>query len=73
MIKKQTAVELLQETLYLHFTHEQKQQFDGLFHQALEIEYQQLVEAAIWMPEHFGTEFIPELGKLYYNENYGKG
>lgn len=40
--------------------------------EALEIEKLQIIEAAIWMPNHFGTEFLPELGNQYYKERYGK-
>ena len=31
---KQSSVEFLQDCLFIHFTHEQKMQFDGLFQQA---------------------------------------
>ena len=42
------------------------------FNQAKEIEQQQIVEAAMWMPEPFSSmEFIPELAKQYYNDKYG--
>ena len=43
---------------------------EDLVKQALEIERLQIEEAATWMPEHFGTEFIPELGKQYYEQKY---
>jgi hypothetical protein len=40
---------------------------------AKEIEQQQIIEAAMWMPEPFNNiEFIPELAKQYYNDKYGK-
>ena len=42
---KQTALEFLQESLSLHFTHEQQMQFEGLFQQAKEMEQQQLNNA----------------------------
>ena len=38
---KQTAVEFLQESLSIHFSFEQKMQFEGLFQQAKEMEKQQ--------------------------------
>lgn len=72
MENKQTALEWLQESLYAHFSDEQISQFEGLFHQALAIERFQIEQAAIWMPDHFGTEFIPQLGKQYYEKKYGK-
>lgn len=72
MENKQTALEFLQESLYAHLSHEQIRQFEGLFHQALAIERFQIEKAAIWMPDHFGTEFLPELGKQYYEKYYGK-
>ena len=40
--------------------------------QAKEMEKQEIIEAAIWMPNNFGTEFLPELGNQYYKERYGK-
>lgn len=41
---------------------------------ALEMEKQQIIDAAIWMPKPFDkATFLPELGKQYYNETYGKG
>ena len=38
---KQTAVEWLQDSLYIHFSFEQQMQFEGLFQQAKEMEKQQ--------------------------------
>ena len=40
-----TAVEFLQEALYLHLTLDQQMQFEGLFQQALEMEKQQIIKA----------------------------
>jgi len=37
---------------------------------ALEMEKQQIIDAAMWMPDHFGTEFLPELGKQYYDKKF---
>jgi len=42
---KQTAVEWLQESLSIHFSFEQKMQFEGLFQQAKEIEKEQIMNA----------------------------
>lgn len=44
-----------------------------IFKQAKAMEKEQIIEAAMWIPEPFkNIEFIPELAKQYYNENYGK-
>ena len=40
-----TAVEFLQEALYLHLNLDQQMQFEGLFQQALEMEKQQIIKA----------------------------
>jgi hypothetical protein len=64
---KQTAVLFLQEALSIHFTHEQKMQFIGLFNQALEMEKQQIMDATCF------SEYInddKELAEIYYNEVY---
>jgi hypothetical protein len=42
---KQTAVEWLQESLSIHFSFEQKMQFEGLFQQAKEMEKHQIMNA----------------------------
>lgn len=60
-MEKKTAVEWLQECLSIHLTYEQKMQFEGLYHQALAIEKEQIVRA-------FGYEEID--GEQYYNETY---
>ena len=37
----------------------------------LDLEKQQLVQAAMWLPAPFKTiEFLPELGEEYYNKIY---
>lgn len=69
---EKTAVEWLEEKLipeYGNFP----DAIVSLFAQAQEMERQQIIKAAMWMPEPFNNiEFIPELAKQYYNENYGK-
>jgi len=40
-----TAVEFLQEALFLHLTLDQQFQFEGLFQQALEFEKEQIIKA----------------------------
>jgi len=45
----------------------------NILEQAKKMEKEQIINAAMWMPEPFNSiEFIPELAKQYYNENYGK-
>ncbi len=41
-----------------------------LCYDAKEMEKQQIIDAAMWMPDHFGTEFLPELGKQYYDKKF---
>ena len=63
-----TAVEFLQEALYLHLTLDQQMQFEGLFQQALEMEKQQIMDA-YWD----GGKDIPLTEKtceIYYNNIY---
>ena len=65
---KQTAVEFLQEALSLHFTYEQKMQFTGLFHQALEMEKQQMLEFGTKVTERWGlTKVEPHYIEDEYN------
>jgi len=44
-LNNMTAVEWLQESLSIHFSFEQKMQFEGLFQQAKEMEKQQIINA----------------------------
>jgi hypothetical protein len=70
-----TAVEWLISIIerYIeHLSEDDLENLSDLFEQALEMEKQEIIEAAIWMPNNFGTEFLPELGKQYYKERYGK-
>ena len=63
-----TAVEFLQEALYLHLTLDQQMQFEGLFQQALQIEKKQIIDA-YWD----GGKDIPLTEKtceIYYNNIY---
>jgi hypothetical protein len=64
----ETAVEWLEERLNrngLGLTIEE-------IKQAKQIEQQQIINAAMWMPEPFSSiEFIPELAIQYYNDKYG--
>lgn len=66
---EETAVEYLYINLVLPLGDEEMK----VFRKAQEMERQQIIKAAMWMPEPFNNiEFIPELAKQYYNENYGK-
>lgn len=66
---EKTAVEWLEDNIQSDMTF---MEVLGLIRQAKEIEQQQIVEAAMWMPEPFSSmEFIPELAKQYYNDKYG--
>jgi hypothetical protein len=65
-----TAVEFLQEALYLHLTTDQKMQFEALFQQALKFEKEQIMDA-YWD----GGQDVPLTMKtceIYYNDNYIK-
>ena len=66
-----TAVDFLQYALSIHFTFEQKMQFEGLFQQAKEMEKQQTCDFAEWY-YMFGvltqkTEHSLEIYKKKYN------
>ena len=66
---EKTAVEWLEDNIQSDMTF---MEVLGLIRQAKEIEQQQIVEAAMWMPKPFSSmEFIPELAKQYYNDKYG--
>lgn len=46
--------------------------FYKLVQEAIDIEKEQILNAAMWMPKPFSSiEFIPELAKQYYNDKYG--
>lgn len=71
---KQTAVEFLQESLSIHFSFEQKMQFEGLFQQAREMEKNQIVLAFI---DGDNSDCLKEEDSLlyaltYYNEKFNK-
>ena len=64
-MKKQTAVEwLMQQLKNIDITHKE------VFEQAKAMEKEQIMDAAMWMPKSFNTEFIPELAEQYYNETF---
>jgi hypothetical protein len=64
-----TAVEFLQEALSIHFTHEQEMQFIGLFHQALEMEKQQMLEFGSKVTERWG---LTKVEPHYIEDEYNK-
>jgi hypothetical protein len=65
----ETAVEWLEDKIQSDMTF---MEVLGLIMQAKQIEQQQIINAAMWMPEPFSSiEFIPELAKQYYNDKYG--
>lgn len=67
MSKKTTAVEWLQECLSIHFSNEQKMQFEGLFQQAKEMERQQIIDAYI---DGYSAEQHNADSEQYYNETF---
>lgn len=81
---KQTAVEFLQEALSIHFTFEQKMQFEGLFQHSKELEKQQIIDAfnsgtktryTRVAKETFGLDTLPkgiETAEQYFNQTYNK-
>jgi len=70
---KQTAVEWLYNNLKSLFEHDGDllEVVQMSFEQAKEMEKEQIMDAAQWMPFPFdGIEFLPELANQYYNETY---
>ena len=65
-----TAVEFLQEALYLHLTLDQQMQFEGLFQQALEMEKQQIMDAYWDGKQDYLCHDIDSI--IYYNSIYNK-
>ena len=45
MPKKMTAIEYVQRVIYIHLTHEEQMQFEGLFQQAKAMEKEQIMDA----------------------------
>jgi|694.fasta_scaffold02299_22 hypothetical protein len=73
-MKKQTAVEWLQEPLEHILTHEQQMQVIGLFQQAKAMEKDQILEAYREgrTDQQSGMEkFHNRSSASYYNQNYG--
>lgn len=66
-MKKQTAVEWLFEQM---LDSKEDNRYE-LLEEAKKMEQEQIVKAAIWDP--FLGHSAKEIGKLYYEEKYGKG
>jgi len=66
-MKRQTAVDWLVEQWPIL----ESQIPERILEQAKEMEREQIIEAAQWMPKPFNNvEFIPELAEQYYNETF---
>lgn len=70
-MKQQLSVEWLQECIFIHLTHEQLMQFEGLFQQAKEMEKQEIFEAYL-VGADYSTWADAIAAKKYYNEKYNK-
>jgi hypothetical protein len=66
---KKTAVEWLQDCLNIHFSFEQKMQFEGLFQQALEMEKQQIIDS-ISNANKSNNRNVSLNPEQYYNETF---
>ena len=68
-MKKQTAVQWLQDSLDIHFSFEQQMQFEGLFQQALEMEKKSQDDLAIeftyYLSDWHTKKRIKELLEIY--------
>jgi hypothetical protein len=74
-MKKQTAVEWLQESLENILTHEQQMQVIGLFHQAKAMEREQIIEAYRNGRTDQQTrvpKFYNRSSAIYYTSTYGQ-
>jgi hypothetical protein len=65
MPKKMTAIEYVQRVIYIHLTHEEQMQFEGLFQQAKAMEKEQIIETY-----NEGALDGLQLGEQYYNFVY---
>jgi len=60
-----TAIEYVQRVIYIHLTHEEQMQFEGLFQQAKAMEKEQIIETY-----NEGALDGLQLGEQYYNFVY---
>jgi hypothetical protein len=67
-MSKQTSIEWLKDCLSIHLTHEQKQQFEGLFQQAIAMEKEQIIDA--YGNEEYDDNGWPMSAEQYYNETF---
>ena len=67
MEREKTAVDFLYEFVLLKLTNEQQMQFVGLFHQAKQVEKEQIRDAYNKNPQGYN-----HTAEKYYNETYGK-
>ena len=70
-MKKQTAVQWLQDSLDIHFSFEQEMQFEGLFQQALEMEKENqdyfAIEFTYYLSDWHSKKRIKEALEIYKN------
>lgn len=70
----QTSIEWLENKVKLMVEHNGCEDLLAVLQhikQAKEIHKQEIINAAIWMPEPYQyMEFLPELGKNYYNKTF---
>lgn len=74
MEKQKTAVDFLYEFVLLKLSNEQQMQFEGLFHQAKQMEKEQIVESHK-EGQHYANNFeVPHHieAEQYYESKYGK-
>ena len=67
---KQTAVEWLVEKLKSQGLLIGEPDNLVAVNQAKEMEKEDIIDAAMWMPKSFNLEFIRELAEQYYNETF---
>jgi hypothetical protein len=66
---KKTAVEWLQERISIGLTYEQEVLFEGLFHQAKEMEKEQMIDA-YWASYKEGQYSGDKTADEYYNQTF---
>jgi len=73
-MENKTALQIFCENIEHNMSIETFSFYTLLKRDCLEIEKQQIIDAAKWMPQPFEKiEFLPELGAEYYNKNYNNG
>jgi hypothetical protein len=70
-MKKQTAVEWLVANIDWQLLKNTSLHYEMIVNKAKEMEREQIIDAAQWMPKPFNDmEFIPELAEQYYTETF---